>query len=176
MADTDPITLVHNALGALVKANATLVGTAHTPTSGLVQLENVELLDGANRDPVRQQVREGHLPELRLIPDSVALKDVRDSHKGTITVVYRWDISTGDKRPGQNLYPILWELYRSLADWGTTLRALTWNSKAFVFDTHLRGGETTLNDQEHNRNIPGWVTLLACVVQMQFDRTDLPPT
>lgn len=167
-ATDDPFTQVHDALWALAETSTVL--------TNLVRVSARIRLNDAKRGPVKTEVGEADKPELRLLPVNGFMFGVRDSHKGTVRKRFHWVVSTGDQRPKEELYPLEWELYRTLAAWKTPMQALTWNGKAFVYDAYLTEYEETWKDKEHNRGIPGWTGLLTTVVEMHFDRTDLPVT
>lgn len=163
---TDPFTTVHNALIALAKADTTLTGL----------VPNIVELKGDQTDTAQTDASVEELPRLILTLDDTSLKDVGDSHKARIRAVYNWELDTGEKWPRNTHYPILWELFRAMAPGRTTLASETWNSKAFVYDVSLTAVRNDWDVRNRNKNSHGWHALFACVVGMQFDRTDLPPS
>jgi len=167
MPDTDPFTQVHNALVSLAKANAVLAAL----------VPNIVELKGDRSDAAQTDASVEELPRLLLTPDDDLLKDIRDSHKATITAVWNWELDTGEKWPRDTLYQVIWELFRSMAQGRDTLKAsLTWSSGYFVYDVIPQNCRADWDVRNRNRNNHGWHALFACHVLMQFDRTTLPPT
>lgn len=168
-ATDDPFTQVHDALIALAKADATLIGL----------VPNIVELEGDRTDAAQTDASVEELPRMILVPDKPFLKEVRDSHEATIVATWNWELETGDKLP-RTFYPIVFRLFRVMTPARTKLKAggaseLTWSSRAFVYDVSPTIITPDWDVRNRNRNSHGWNAILACVVGMNFLRTSLPP-
>jgi len=168
MAD-DPYTLVHDAIVTLAKTNATLIG--------LVRARSWVTYNGADRSPRPTETAEADKPEIELRTDGGYCHDQRTSNGAYVTKRWTWWISTGDQRPEKELYPIEWELFRSMCQWKTPLKALSWGGETgFVKDFRIDTVKDTLDAPKHVRSIPGWVGAVSCEADMWFSTSILVPS
>jgi len=155
MAATDPITMVHDAIVALAKANTTL--------TSLVRAGAWITYDGTDRMPPKAISTEAARPELDLRPYTGFGHHKRTAGSLYLKKRWAWWISTGDKRVGKELFPIEWELFKAMSLWTTTFPSLSWEGTAdYVKDFRV----TSIDDKDlsegRERTIPGWLGIVVC--------------
>lgn len=162
---TDPFTLVHNAIWALLEADTTL--TAAVAVTSRIKFT------GSDRMPIKEERGAADRPELRVRPLAGKAHQHRTSNGSSVQRTWLVELATGEQRVDEDLYPIEWEIYRAMADWPDTLAALTWNGKEFAKDLTMGEIQNELGGGEIN--IRGWRGVMAISVEMWFDTSDLPP-
>jgi len=161
----DPITQVYYALWSLLEA--------HEPLAQLVKVGNRIKFSGATRDPVKAEVSDADLPELRIVPVSSTPHLQRTSNASSILKRLRIEVSTGDQRVDAGLFAMEWEIYRALSTWAATLTALTWNSKKYVRLARPVTVQDGTAQADLERGIRGWAAVWECEVEMWFDTADM---
>lgn len=142
----------------------------------LVKPSNRITFAGDDRDPIKPEIAAADLPELRLVPIGGAQQIHRSSSSSYWKARYEWQVSTGDYRTNEHLWPVQWELYRALSGWLTPLRAIKWpksNPKSFVTLMNLTSSTEGVSDQDLRRGIDGWSSVMTCEVDMHFATADL---
>ena len=166
---TDPFTLVHNALWALLEAHQGFVN--------LVPANNRIKFTGDLRAPIKDQISTADLPEVRIVPTGGEAHLKRTSNSSS--VLKRWEIqvSTGDQRVDytKGVFAVEWEILIALQDWITALKAITWTSKPFVVTAKPATVREGVTEADLNRGIKGWSALWACEVEMFFQTSDMAP-
>lgn len=158
-----PFELVYNALWEMVER--------HKPLAELVIPENRIRFD-KNRDPVKEEISTGDLPELRLLTTGVSYHFSRASNTHTLVQTFQWAIASGELQY-QYVYDVMWELVRCNARWDEVLSALTWKDKRFVLHLVAEDQEIGRTEEDLIRGINGWTALWSCTVEMYFAKTDL---
>jgi hypothetical protein len=160
MAETDPITQVHDALWSLLEA--------HTPFTDTVRNSNRIKFTGASRSPDKDTHSSGDYPEVRIIPVGSSPHIQRTSSSSTLVKSFAIQVSSGDQR-ANILYDLEWEIYRAMAQWAPTLQALTWKDKTFVRLTR----PTTVVTTMATTDMVQWADVWSCEIEMVFCTTDL---
>lgn len=168
-SELDPFTIVHRALWDLVEADEGF--------TELVAVGNRIKFTGLDRSPKKDKIAEADLPEVMLVSESWGGNLHATSSHSLLTRQYTFIISTGDYRICEKLYPVEFAILRALANWKTTLSALTWRGQTFVKTANLVSGTTGDSDPSRNRGISGWSTLWRCQVDMYLPTSQLktPP-
>lgn len=174
MADINPFVQVYDALWGLLEADATFCG--------LVRLANrvkYSTVSGVapTAQPVKDQVQDGDLPEVRLVSVSASPHLQRTSNGTSVRRTYSLQIATGDLRYNDKLWPVEWAALKALSRWAETLLALEWNGKPgfvkLVKPADLREGKAEI---DLNRGIQGWSAIWEITVEMWFATADLQST
>lgn len=163
MLETDPFTLVHNALWALADASQ--------PLTQLVKPKNkIKFNSETDRDPMKQEVMASDLPELVLAIEGTNEVNLHASScTSMITRQYAWMISSGDIRANEILHPVEWAVCCAMVNWRETLSALTWREQLFVKRVNNTTLTTGMSDPERNRGIKGWSSIWRCEIEMHFE-------
>ena len=164
----DPIIQVHDALWALLEA--------HAPLASMVKVKNRVKLSGSNRDPLKAEISDADLPELRITPSSSKPHLQRTSNGSSLVKRFRVEVATGDQRVDAGLFALEWEIYRALSAWVQTLIVLTWNEKTYVRLARPITVQDGKSDVDLIRGIRGWSALWECEVEMWFTTLDLKET
>lgn len=163
--DRNPFSIVYDALWGLV--------SNHKPLAELVHIENrIRFDDKRDRSPLKDEISERDLPELRLISQGASLQLERTTNTTTLVQTYQFGVSTGEQR-FDSLYDVNWELIRALSKWQTEIMELTWNSKPFILRLNPTDFATGVVDVDLNRGIKGWSSLWTVLVEMHFATIDL---
>jgi hypothetical protein len=161
----DPISQVYDALWSMVEASPAL--------ADMIKTGNRIKYSGENRDPQKPEISDADMPELQIISVGTSPGLSRTSSGSSILKRFRVQVSTGDQRLDSGLYAIEWELYRAFVDWATTLKSLTWNSKAYVIKALPVSVQDGKSNNELQRGIRGWISLWECEVEMWFSTADM---
>lgn len=165
MSEQDPATQVYNALWDMLEA--------HKGFTDLVRVGNRIKMSGRKRRPIKDEVSEADLPEVRIIPAGGEPHVQRTSNGSSLVKRFAIQVSTGEEVVDVKLFPVEWEIYRAMSKWAVTLQALKWNGRSFV--NLARPLEITegVSDSDLNRGIVGWSTVWMCEVIMWFTTADL---
>jgi len=161
----DPIVQVYNAIWTLLEA--------HVQLASMVKLGNRIKVSGDSRDPMKAEISDADLPELRVVPVSSSFHLQRTSNSSTILSRWRIQVSTGDQRVDAGLYALEWEIYRALKDWISTIMALTWNSKTYVKLARPLSAQHGVSMADLQRGIKGWSSIFEFEAEMWFTTSDL---
>jgi hypothetical protein len=170
MSASNPLTAVYNALWTLLEQ--------HRGFTALVRPGNRIKFAGARRDPMKAEICEGDLPEVRLTCTGGSAQIQRTSSSGSITKRFEVQIATGDQRLEYDagVLAVEWEVLKAMHGWRAVLGALIWEDKAFVKTCKLLDVRVGVTDTDLNRGIKGWSAVWACEVEMWFATADLQPT
>ncbi len=163
--EKDPITKVFDAFWVMLNS--------HQPFCNLVKAGNQITFMGKDAAPIKGEISDGDLPEVRILPTSAEVQIQRTSNSSTIIMTWEIGVSTGDQRIDCLLFPLTWEIYRALKDWRIELDALTWNSKKYVKLVRPLTVAFGVSQTDLNRGIKGWSGLWSGETQMWFDTSDL---
>ena len=189
MAEHDPLTKCHQALWTVLEASDEF--TAIVPYRLRIKYtddEGTTPTTTAVRDP-EADVRQPDEEAMVAITTAGETTGLRCSSDGTRrTERFQVWIITGDKRycytvdgVDKGIFPLRWAILRALADWETTLTALTWNGKVFVHDCRVvqateQQATPRLKDQGAPAKREGWTLAWQGEVEMWFTSGDLPPS
>ena len=96
---TDPFSLVYDRLWTLLEV--------HKGFTDLVRLKNRIKFSGTDRSPLKDEVLTADLPELRLICSRMTPHIQRTSSSGSVEMTFEVQVSTGDQRVTELLFPVL---------------------------------------------------------------------
>jgi hypothetical protein len=163
--DSNPFTIVYDALWALARSNPEL--RKWVPEKNQI--------DYQKWIGPKKNITDSDYPELSLTSEST-FSNIRNTSTSTMVIKeYSWMVITGDYRIDDIFNQISWELFRSMIDWCNVLGSLTWKDKVFVVRANfLTSSEGTLF-QDLNKHINGWVITWPFEVEMHFQTSDLIP-
>ncbi len=164
---TDPFTLVYEALRDLLLANADFARE--------VKQGNRMFYVGAARRPDKETVQDSDRPEVRLAPAGGEAHLMATSSSSKIVKRLRIEVTTGDMRVDERLFPVQWAVYRAMVGWQAALAALRWGTmdKSFVVVAKLNAVTEGLSESDLNRGIRGWAAVWECEIEMWFPTTEL---
>lgn len=163
--ETDPFTKVYAAIWGLLEKNADFCK--------LVDVGNRIRLDGDDRRPNKREVSTRDLPEVRIVPTQLVPHAQRTSNSSTCELRLEVQVSTGDWRVHEQLFPLEWAIYRALVNWELELKSLTWNNRPFVQVAQSLGVNVGRSESDIERGIQGWAGVWACMVDLWFNTADL---
>lgn len=164
----DPISQVYEAIWGLLIANDSF--------ESLVIVGNrIKFNDDDNRSPMKDQVLGSDFPEVRIVPAGGSNHHYNTSTTSMMTRRFAIQVSTGDQRIHEQLYPVEWAIFVALTDWLETLQALRWLSKKYIVSLKTLDVSEGISDLDLNRGIQGWSTVWNCEVDMSFSTADLLP-
>lgn len=169
MAERDPMSKVYDALWAMLEAHKGFVD--------LVRPGNRIKASGANLKPVKDEVSDKDLPEVRIVATGGSTNTHFTSSKAQLSKQFEIQISTGDQRLDALLFPVQWEIFRafSFSGWVAALKDLTWAGEKFVVSAEPLSVSEGKSMADLNRGISGWAAAWACRVTMVFSHADLAP-
>lgn len=128
--------------------------------------------DKTNRDPLKDTIAAGDLPEVALVSDTVSGNLLASSSTSMVTKRFSVLVSTGDFR-APILTSVEWSIFTALTGWPERLGALTWKQQRFVKRVQLVSATSGLSDAAANRNITGWAAKWVAEVEMHFSTASL---
>lgn len=154
---------------------------SHTGFSNLVKVANRIKFLGNDLQPQKDQYTEGDLPELTIYPPSIEPHLEANTTRSQYVMRFQLLISTGNKRldtlTGQpSIYPVLWEIFRAMLLWKTSLMTLTYGSAAFVHLAKPGKAEISMTYHDQNKTIIGWSAKLDYEVHLNFVSSNIAPT
>ncbi len=163
-ADTiadDPCSMVYSQLIESAMANPTV--------NAMVKANNVCRFDYAKNEtfPIKDDISTDDLPELTLVPTNYSHVKTSSCHS-TVTVIFQWQIATGDWRLSVKLFPLLHHLTVAMNHVSRDLSKLEYNGAKFFLSSRVGDGVCGIDDPTANRNIRGWSATLPITVQMKF--------
>ena len=166
MASTNPFVMIHEALWSLLEANSDF-------TSLVKPGNRIKFTNDNVRDPEKVGLT-GSYPKVRIETQGGASRFYRTSNGTSIVKRYVIQVASGDKRLSKCL-DVEWAIFRALADWITTMEALTWGGNSFVKRCDPLGIEETLDNQALNQGARGWSAVWAGEIEMWFSTEALKP-
>lgn len=137
----------------------------------LVPIGNRIKFSGRDREPMKENVSEADLPEVRIIITGSRPHPKRTSSSHCDTVTVEIQVSSGDQRLSYMHNPIRWVVYRAMSEIETELRhRCRWNGQKIAkvaAPTKVSDGVSTA---DLNRGIKGWSAVWACDVELWFER------
>ena len=125
-----------------------------------------------DRDPMKDTIAAGDLPEVVLASDTVSGNLMQTSSTSMVTKRFSVLVSTGDFR-APILTSVEWCIFTALTGWPERLGALTWKQQRFVKRVQLVSAQSGLSDAAANRNIKGWAAKWVAEVEMHFSTLSL---
>lgn len=131
-----------------------------------------------DRSPIKTSVLAADLPELFLVPTSLAGNDTNlhdSSASSRVCMTFHWLLNSGDLRTNAYVMPIGWAIVCAMAGWQNfgNYTALTWQGKSFVKKVDVRGGSVGYHDLWRKQGITGWTFLSEVEVTMSFATSDM---
>lgn len=156
----DPFSVVYEGLWKLVDD--------FKPFASTVRRGNRIKLDGASRNPTKQNVNTADLPEVTLQPTGGETNIHSNSSQTTITQRYMFMISTGDLRVDSLHFPLRWHVTRAVVLWKKKIGGITWRKQPFLEELNIPDTTEGESDPDRNRGIKGWSSLITIEVRMRF--------
>jgi len=164
---TDPFSLVYDRLWELLES--------HKGFTDLVKLRNRTKFSGNDRSPLKDEVLAADLPEVRLIVSKLFPHIQRTSSSGSVNMTFEVQISTGDQRLTEVIFPVVFEIIRAMHGWPMVLQSLEWRGIPFVVKFVLGEIPIGTSDRDKNRGIIGWSTVWTCDLEIWLPTTLLQP-
>jgi hypothetical protein len=175
-AEKDPLSQVYDGMWAMLRA--------HQGFNDLVRVGNQINFSGDARNPLKAEITDTDLPEVRIIPAAANESHLQvTSNTGHLTQRFEVQVSTGDQRvdtkdeAGINsaVYPVVWEILRAMSGWSAVLRALTWGERTFVTLAKPTALSIAVDQSDLNRGIIGWSAKWTYEVQLHFPTSAIQP-
>lgn len=165
---TDPYTLVHDGLWAVLEAN--------TDFTTLVPELNRIKFSGTNRSPIKDKIATADTPDVRISMRVLTIREGGASNGEFDRVQFNIELATGDQRLTARAFPIVWAIRQALFAGDATLAAIEFNSKTNWISCAQPGNVDfgIANDAE-NRGIVGWAAIASVEIQLFFSKADLTP-
>ena len=126
---------------------------------------------GADREPVKRDISEADIPEVRVIVTGSAPHPKRTSSSHSDTVTLEIQVSSGDQRFSAMHNPLRWILFRALRNIEDELRRRCfWNGEnpvKLAKPTQVRDG---VSQSDLDRGIKGWSAMWTCEIELWFGR------
>ena len=158
--EKDPISQTYEMLMTMALANPTI--------SQLVRVKNRILFTSTSRVmlPVKDEISEGDIPELRIVPTGGTPKVGRDSDSTSWLQEYEMQIATGSTDVEALMFPLSFALLAAWVDWHPKFATLTWQGHPFVHTAIATKARQGLAIENENRGIRGWATVWAVQVDI----------
>jgi len=155
----DPFTQVYNALMALFAGDIDL--------TALVRPGNrISFTADDNPVPIKDAINTADLPEISLVPTGTGSS--RFTTTGVVTQqAFRLEVTTGDMRADELLFPLKWILTKRLT------RARNPLGLDFVKAIEVVDMPSTLDDEDQERGHDGWTFDIAIIAHLAFTSTEL---
>lgn len=164
----DPLSLVYNALWAMLEANADL--------TSLVKVGNRNKYDKIFKLATKDVLSQADLPEVAIVPSGNSFGIQQTSNGTRVSQLYEVRLVTGELRVAQigGFLPIKWQVMRSFINWQAQLSVLVWSGNTFVKKLTMDSIADSLIDAELTleRGFAGWVSLMQFEVEMWFRTLD----
>ena len=159
MAAADPYTAVVDGLWALLESKDYF--------TDLVAVSNRIKFTGSDRSPIKREVGEGDLIEVRVLPVSCTPHPERTSNGETEDVTFEIQVSTGDQRIDAGVFPIHWAIKRALVDVHAYLKTnVTFGGNNVVNSVEVEAGRFGVSQADLNRGIKGWSAIHSITVKL----------
>ena len=160
MAD-DPYTAVVDGLWALLESKECF--------TDLVRVSNRIKFTGTDRSPIKREVGEGDLIEVRVLPVTCTPHPERTSSGESEDVTFEIQVSTGDQRIDAGVFPIHWAIKKALVDVHAYLRTnVTFgdDDNQIVNSVEVESGRFGVSQADLNRGIKGWSAIHSIRVKL----------
>ena len=163
--EKDPMSKVYDALWTMLEN--------HSGFAGKVKIGNRIKYSGENRDPEKQEILDGDLPEVRIIPVSGDPHLQRTSNSSSFIKMFELQITTGDPRVDAAALPVEWEVYKGFSTWEVAVKAITWHEMHPVNLCRLISVAEGASEKILARGHLGWAALIRFEVHFWFRTIDL---
>lgn len=166
MPGSDPLTQIYDALWDMLET--------HKGFDRLVRVGNRAKFSLAGpRDPVKDEISEADLPEVRIVRTGGEAHLQRTSNGSSILQRYEVQIGTKSLRYDTELFPLEWEIYKAFSKWQDKLKGLEWAGKPYVKLARPLSFTTGVDEGQLDRGIEGWATVWSIEVELWFATADL---
>ena len=160
MKEQDPFTKILEALWELL--------TAGSHFKQVAKPGNLVKYMGSERDPIKQNIAEDDVPEFRMVPTGIVSHLHRTSNSSYCMMQIEIQVASGTRVLDTGILPIVWDIYRQMANWQSVLGALTWNNVSFIRNVRPPEMKIGVTELDLNRGIPGWSCVWAIEVDCWF--------
>ncbi len=165
---SDPYTLVHDGLWAVLEANAAFIAAVPEP--------NRIKFSGTNRSPIKDKITTADTPDVRISMRMLTVRETGTSNGEFDRVQFNIELATGDQRLTARAFPIVWAIRQALFAGDALLHAIEFNSKTDWISCSQPGNiEFAIANDADNRGIIGWAAVASVELQLFFSKTDLTP-
>lgn len=155
----DPFTDAIDALWTRLEANSEF--------TALVK-PNCRIKMSDDTDPQGKQMQDNDAPQVAIGPATCDTDLHVTSSSASITLNYDVAISTYDMRLKRGIFPVFWQVLKTVSDFPDT----TITSGKII---DVRVIAVSFGDQDEKTGTTGWAAILTLAVEMTFDRTELEP-
>lgn len=166
----DPFSEIHDAIWATLEASSAF--TALVSSGGRFKLGS----DALKRGAFDGTSKAAAMPALIVYMDPTRNR-VIDSSGTELATVWNFDLRYADERVTEQLYPVMWAIYRAMAAasiYGSTLRSAVTFTNAKVVSCAFVSSSSQFGPVGKAAAV-GWRTVWAYEVTMIFPTAGLPP-
>lgn len=131
----------------------------------IVNAANFIRHDTVSQEPVPDNVQAGDLPQIRIIAADIAGPTNLTCNLARVIQAFEIQVTTGDNRLSNKLYPLKWALFRVLLDMEHKL-ALPFVNKVDASSPSISSDD----DAELNRGLEGWSTVYRVEITQHHSR------
>ncbi len=167
LAHRDPYSTLIDALWMLLDESAEFCA--------LVPPGNRIRFTGRDREPIKEEIGSGDLPEVRLSISSTAPHPFRTSSSHSDTVTVTLEVSSGDQRLDAYHLPLYWVVYKALANVEKRLRErVKWEGQNIVRLAKPVSVSHGVSQADLNRGIIGWAAIWSLEVELWWSLDRAP--
>ena len=139
--------------------------SANTVIAAAIKQRNIIAFDEVKNDPQKKGVTSNDLPEL--VCYMGGFNGNLHSSTNTERVRTRWNlVLTSGTFDSRIIHGLSYGAWTTLRTWKDTLYPLQYNSKPFVLDCNWTDCTTGQTEDQYNRNIRGWVSIVAFEISL----------
>jgi hypothetical protein len=116
--------------------------------------------------PLKREIGEGDVPELRILPKGATINPSRDSDHVSWLQKYDWQVATGNMDVEASMFPLSLALLCSWMQWHKLFGQLTWQGSAFVHVAAISECQQGITIEDEARGIRGWASVFATTVDI----------
>lgn len=165
---TDPYTLAHDALWAVLEANSDF--TTLVPSGNRIKFS------GDDRHPIKDKITTADTPDVRITMRVLTVRETGASNGEFDRIQFNIELATGDQRLTTRAFPIIWAIRQAIFAGDAILSAIEFNSKTNWISCAEPGKvDFGISDDGEARGIVGWAAVETLELQLFFSKTDLTP-
>lgn len=154
MADRDPFSQTYDMLMEMALGNPTVTSLVRVKNRMMFTAKDTRVML-----PRKDEISEGDLPELRILPSGGTPKVGRDSDHTSWLQEFDMQIATGDTDVEALMFPLSFALLCAWTDWHPRFATLTWGGEPFIHTIVATKASQGLAIENENRAITGWASV-----------------
>lgn len=165
---SDPYTLAHDGLWAVLEANADFIAA--------VPEQNRIKFSGDDRSPVKDKLQTADYPDVRISMRMLTVRETGASNTEIDRVRFTVELATGDQRLTARAFPIVWAIRQAMFAGSASMAAIEFNSKTnWILCPEPGNVEFGISDDREARGSIGWAAIVSVELQLVFSNADLTP-